>query len=127
HKGGQISPAFGLPKRPTGAIAADCYMPCPAMCMRINYTHYSYGATTMNYAYNTQAPKKPTNVSINSDLLQKAKDLKINLSATLEHALAEQLRNEQRTAWLRENADAIQAYNQFVETNGTFSDSVRKF
>ena len=81
----------------------------------------------MNYAYNTQAPKKPTNVSINSDLLQKAKDLKINLSATLELALAEQLRHEQRTEWLRENADAIQAYNQFVETNGTFGDSVRKF
>jgi len=81
----------------------------------------------MNYAYNTQAPKKPTNVSINSDLLQKAKDLKINLSATLELALAEQLRNEQRAEWLRENANAIQAYNQFVETNGTFSDSVRKF
>jgi antitoxin CcdA len=81
----------------------------------------------MNYAYNTQAPKKPTNVSINSDLLQKAKDLKINLSATLEVALAEQLRNQQRAEWLRENAKAIQAYNQFVETNGTFSDSVRKF
>ena len=42
----------------------------------------------MNYGYNTQAPKKPTNVSINSDLLQKAKSLNINLSATLEHALA---------------------------------------
>lgn len=81
----------------------------------------------MTYAYNTKAPKKPTNVSINSDLLQKAKDLKINLSATLELALAEQLRNEQRAEWLRENADAIRAYNQFVETNGTFSDSVRKF
>ena len=81
----------------------------------------------MNYAYNTQAPKKPTNVSINSDLLQKAKDLKINLSATLEHALAEQLRNEQRAEWLRENTSAIQAYNQFVETNGIFSDSIRKF
>ena len=81
----------------------------------------------MNYAYNTQAPKKPTNVSINSDLLQKAKDLKINLSATLELALAEQLRNQQRVEWLRENANAIQTYNQFVEKNGTFSDSVRKF
>lgn len=73
----------------------------------------------MKHTYNTQAPKKPTNVSINSDLLQKAKDLKINLSATLEHALAEQLRKEQRNEWLRENAGAIQAYNQFFETNGT--------
>jgi antitoxin CcdA len=102
-------------------------MPCLAMHMHISYTHCLYGATTMNYAYNTQAPKKPTNVSINSDLLQKAKDLKINLSATLELALAEQLRNQQRVEWLRENANAIQTYNQFVETNGTFSDSVRKF
>ncbi len=81
----------------------------------------------MNYVYDPQAPKKPTNVSINSDLLQMAKALKINLSATLERALTEQLRDEQRAAWLRENAEAIQAYNQFVETNGTFSDSIRKF
>lgn len=81
----------------------------------------------MNYAYNSEAPKKATNVSINSDLLEKAKGLNINLSATLERALAEQLRTEQRAQWLRENSKAIQAYNQFVETNGTFSDSVRKF
>ncbi len=81
----------------------------------------------MSLAYNIQAPKKPTNVSINSDLPEKAKGLIINLSATLERALAEQLRSEQRAQWLRENADAIKAYNEFVETNGTFSDSVRKF
>lgn len=81
----------------------------------------------MNHAYNTKAPKRPTNVSINRDLLEKARGLNINLSATLEHALAEQLRTEQRAQWLRENADAIQAYNQFVDTNDTFSDSVRKF
>ncbi|RUO17959.1 acetoacetyl-CoA synthase [Aliidiomarina iranensis] len=81
----------------------------------------------MNHAYNAQAPKRPTNVSINSDLLEKARGLNINLSATLEQALAEQLRNEQRAQWLRENADAIKAYNQFVESSGTFSDSVRKF
>ena len=79
----------------------------------------------MSYAYDTQAPKTPTKVRINNDLLAKAKGFNINLSATLEHALAEQLRAEQRAQWLRENADAIQAYNQFVETNGTFSDSVR--
>ena len=81
----------------------------------------------MNHAYNTKAPKKPTNVSINSDLLEKARGLNINLSATLEQALAEQLRNELKAQWLRENADAIKAYNQFVGSNGTFSDSVRKF
>ena len=81
----------------------------------------------MTYPYNSEAPKKPTNVSINSDLLEKAKSHNINLSATLERALTEQLRIKQRDQWLRENAGAIEAYNQFVETNGTFSDSVRKF
>lgn len=81
----------------------------------------------MSHAYNIQAPKRPVNVSINSELLERAKALNINLSATLERALAEQLRSEQRAQWLRENADAIKAYNEFVETNGSFSDSVRKF
>ena len=79
----------------------------------------------MNRAYNSQAPKKPTNVSINSDLLEKARGLNINLSATLELALAKQLRSAQRAKWLSDNKDAIAAYNQFVETNGTFSKSVR--
>lgn len=81
----------------------------------------------MNHLYNVQAPKKATNVSINSDLLEKARGLNINLSATLEQALAEQLRSEQRAQWLRDNAEAIKAYNQFVESSGSFGDSVRKF
>lgn len=81
----------------------------------------------MHQIYDTQAPKKPTNVSINSDLLKKARSLGINLSASLESALAEQVSAEQRTQWQRENAGAIQAYNQFVEENGSFSDRERKF
>lgn len=85
------------------------------------------GVIDMTYIYNLGASKKATNVSINSELLEKAKGLNINLSATLERALAEQLRTELRNQWLRENAGAIQEYNQFVESNGTFSDSVRKF
>jgi antitoxin CcdA len=36
---------------------------------------------------NPKARKKPTNLSINSDLLQQAKALKINLSQTLEERL----------------------------------------
>ena len=81
----------------------------------------------MSHVFNLNAPKKPTNVSINSDLLEKAKGLNINLSATLEAALAEKLRAEQRTQWKAENAKAIQAYNNFVEENGVFSDGLRKF
>ena len=81
----------------------------------------------MSHVFNLNAPKKPTNVSINSDLLEKARGLNINLSATLETALTEQLRAQQRTQWKAENAKAIEAYNRFVEDNGVFSDGLRKF
>ncbi len=73
------------------------------------------------------SPKKPTNASLNSDLLAKAKSLKINLSATLEQALLAKLQEHERQQWQQENADRIQAYNQHLEQNGLFSDSVRKF
>ena len=43
------------------------------------------------------------------------------------HAPTEQQNAGERAEWLRDNADAIHAWNQYVETNGTFSDSVRKF
>ena len=81
----------------------------------------------MNLGFDTQAPKKPTNVSINSDLLAKAKELKINLSATLETALTELASTRQRELWKRENKIAIEAYNQLVEEHGTFSDDLRSF
>jgi antitoxin CcdA len=66
-------------------------------------------------------------LSINSDLLLKARELKINLSATLEHALAERLKEKQRELWLEENKNAVDAYNSFVEKNGVFSDEYRSF
>lgn len=78
-------------------------------------------------AYDHNAPKKATNLSINSDLLKKAKELDINLSATLEQTLADQVRAKQRAVWLAENRAAIAAYNAQVETQGTFSDSLRSF
>tara|TARA_A200000113_G_scaffold181404_1_gene167376 strand:- start:111 stop:425 length:315 start_codon:yes stop_codon:yes gene_type:complete len=71
--------------------------------------------------------KKPTNVSINRELLEQAKALQINLSATLEEALAEAVRKKQQALWKQENCEAINAYNQMVEENGTFSDDLRSF
>lgn len=81
----------------------------------------------MTQPYDTQAPKRATNVSINSDLLQQARRLGINLSATFESALSDKVRAEQRGRWQRENSDAIRAYNQFAEKHGTFGDSERTF
>ena len=77
--------------------------------------------------YDQNAPKKPTNLSINSDLLQKARALEINLSATLEQALSNQLKAKQAQKWLEQNESAIAAYNKSVDENGAFSDGLRSF
>ncbi|MGV8073255.1 MAG: type II toxin-antitoxin system CcdA family antitoxin [Syntrophobacteraceae bacterium] len=77
--------------------------------------------------YNTQAPKRSTNLSINSDLLQKAKDLHINLSKALEQRLVEILLEEKRREWREENREAIEAYNRRIEGGGVFSDGLRSF
>ncbi len=80
----------------------------------------------MHQIYNHNAPKKPTNLTVNSDLLTKARDLKINLSATLEAALEKQVRDSARENWLKENKKAIDSLNELAENNGLFSDSYRE-
>ena len=81
----------------------------------------------MQRIFDINAPKKATNLSINSDLLSKARILKVNLSATLEQALATQVRDAERETWLKENKEAIQALNELTDKNGLFSDSFRDF
>jgi len=81
----------------------------------------------MHHLYDQNAPKKATNLSLNSDLLNKSRVLNINLSATLEQSLKQQLAAEEAKNWARENKNAIRAYNRFVEQNGCFGDEFREF
>lgn len=81
----------------------------------------------MQTLYDYDAPKKPTNLSLNSDLLNKSKALNINLSATLEQALRTKLAEKEATKWAKENKRAIQVYNNFVDENDCFSDEHRQF
>ncbi len=81
----------------------------------------------MQTLYDYDAPKKPTNLSLNSDLLNKTKALNINLSATLEQALRIKLAENEAAKWAKENKRAIKAYNNFVDENGCFSDEHRQF
>jgi antitoxin CcdA len=72
-------------------------------------------------------PKRATNVSVRSDLLTAARDAGVNLSATLERALAAELAEAKREKWREENREAIQAYNDYIDKQGTFCDDVRRF
>jgi len=71
--------------------------------------------------------KKSVNVSLSPEILEEARKLKINLSAVLTEALIEKFRENKRDEWLRENKKAIDAVNNWVEENGSFSDFQRSF
>ena len=81
----------------------------------------------MQAYYKTDAPKKPVNLSLNSELLKLSKDLGLNLSGLAEEAIDKAVRARLSETWLAENADAIQAYNKRVESQGVFSDGLRNF
>ncbi len=81
----------------------------------------------MQPVFNTQAPRKAVNLSVNADLLSRAGELSINLSATLEQALIHVLAQRCREEWRVRNRDAIEVYNEHVEMHGVFSAGVRSF
>lgn len=80
-----------------------------------------------NRPFAADAPKKPTNVSLNEDLVRRAKAYGLNVSHIAEVALAEAVRQRAREVWLEENAEAIAGYNERVASRGVFSDGLRRF
>jgi antitoxin CcdA len=78
-------------------------------------------AASSHLLYDRKASRKPTRLSVNSDLLDKARELGVDLANTLEEALAVEVHKRQREVWLAENQEAIEAYNELVERTGVFS------
>ena len=79
----------------------------------------------MQPLFGNAASKKAANLSINRELLAEARSLNINLSATLEWALTEKIRQEKRNQWRENNREAIDNCNALAEENGLFSDKHR--
>lgn len=68
--------------------------------------------------YDKAAPKKATNLSLNSNLLEKARGLQVNLSATLEQALSQKLKDPVGT--LKSARELL-----FFANTYTFSDTFK--
>jgi len=75
---------------------------------------------------NTQF-KKPVNLSVNAALLQEAKSFKINLSKAAERGIAATLSESKAEQWKRENAEAIQSFNAYIEKHGLPLAKYRQF
>ena len=78
-------------------------------------------------ADSTPRRKRAINLSLDGELLERAKRLGLNVSRVLEEGLARAIREREAGEWLRRNRAALEAYNQQVEKHGVFSDGLRAF
>jgi antitoxin CcdA len=71
--------------------------------------------------------RKPANLSLDSELVAEAKSLGINLSRAAEEGVRKAVSEAKTEAWKRENHEAIQAINAWVEENGIPLAEYRQF
>jgi antitoxin CcdA len=62
--------------------------------------------------------RKATNLTLDSALLEEARALKLNVSRAAEVGIAEAVKAEKSRLWQRENAEAIESANAWLDTNG---------
>jgi antitoxin CcdA len=62
--------------------------------------------------------RRPVNLTVREDLVTAAKELGINASQAAEQGLAAAVRTAREQAWLKENAEAIEYWNEWIRENG---------
>jgi len=62
--------------------------------------------------------KQRTNVTLNARTLQRAREMKLNISAISDAALKRAVAEAEAKAWAEENADAIEERTKWIEENG---------
>lgn len=79
----------------------------------------------MNKPSQFTAPRRPTNISLPSDMVDEAKRLSINVSQACETGLQEQVRKALGEEWKRENRQVIESWNKWIAENGMPYDEYR--
>lgn len=62
--------------------------------------------------------KRATNISLDSQLLDEAKQLGVNISRACEDGLVARVRELKGQQWLEENHEALLSSNEYVEKHG---------
>lgn len=78
----------------------------------------------MKPAYDRDARKRPVNLTLNGDLVSRAKGIAGNLSGVVESLLADYVAREQdrRLAKSQAVAATVAAWNEFADEHGSFAD-----
>jgi antitoxin CcdA len=74
-----------------------------------------------------EAPKRAINLSLNSKVLDLAKEMGLNISQTVDQLLEAEVTRQYWQRWQHDNAEAIAHYNARIEREGLFSDKHRSF
>jgi len=71
--------------------------------------------------------RRATNVTLPVELVAQAKALQVNVSQACENGLSRSVAEARRARWLDENKEAIEAYNERIERDGTILNRYRRF
>jgi antitoxin CcdA len=71
--------------------------------------------------------RKATNVTLPEALLKEARELGINLSQACERGLAASVAEARAQRWLKDNREALNAWNEYVEQHGLPLAEFRQF
>lgn len=78
----------------------------------------------MAFGYDASAAKRPVNMSLNEDLVAKARQFTGNLSEQVERMLIDFVAQEQKKRLDEEGAlkDAVRHWNEYDARHGSFAD-----
>ena len=76
----------------------------------------------MTRVSDTSTAKRPVNLTMNADLVERAREAGLNMSALAEGAIATELARRARERWDAEIAEARAAHQRHLEEFGSASD-----
>ena len=71
--------------------------------------------------------RKPTNLSIDSELLEEAKAMDVNFSLAAEECVKAAVAEAKAERWATDNSESLKSSNAYVEKHGLQLDKYRQF
>ena len=78
----------------------------------------------MQLFYNTNAPRRPVNLTANSDLVNMVRSENGNLSQMLEQTMITFLTERELVRWKEQNKAAFDSYNAMIAERGSLSEDI---
>jgi antitoxin CcdA len=75
--------------------------------------------------YDTGATKRPVNLTLNTDLVARAREEGLNLSALAEDAIAAEMARRHRAKWDALVAQDCKAHEEYLKEHGSLGDILR--